>query len=186
MNYKEKNVKAGPFQYVNPAEDVIPVIAQFPWILRDNNVWIPPAARDFEWLAECGFNSAIILSTTVSDVQKAIELAGQVGIKCILEQYYHMDNEKMKTFVSNAEILKNLAGILLKEEPKYSWIAADGQVMEMYNWLISNNINKMVFLCLAYSMAAEYVGPDAKDYGSYLSTVQSRFNRRYGHTTITR
>lgn len=176
MNYKEKNVKAGPFPYVNPAEDVIPVIAQFPWIHRDNNEWQPPTERDFEWLAECGFNSAIILSTTVNDVIKAIGIAKNAGIKCILEQYYHMDNEKMKTFVSNAEILKNLAGILLKEEPKYSWIAADGQVREMYNWLISNNIGKMVFLCLAYSMAADYVGPDAKDYGSYLSTVQSRFN----------
>ena len=133
MNYKEKNVKAGPFQYVNPAEDVIPVIAQFPWIHRDNNKWQPPTERDFEWLAECGFNSAIILSTTVNDVIKAIGIAKNAGIKCILEQYYHMDNEKMKTFVSNAEILKNLAGILLKEEPKYSWIAANGQVMEMYN-----------------------------------------------------
>lgn len=51
MNNEGKDIKAGAI-YKNPAADNIPVIAQFPWILRENNAWQPPTFLDFEWLAE--------------------------------------------------------------------------------------------------------------------------------------
>ena len=152
---------------VYPAgEGVLPIIAVMPWLARLDDQWRAPTYADFEGLAECGFNVAVVLATEYEKIKDAFTYAEQTGIRCMLEQYYHMTNQTMVDLVERFKSNNSLVGFKLKSEPPFTWLNAGGEIRDICTKLRELSAG-IIWMDLAYSLDPKIVG-NYKDYSSYL------------------
>lgn len=189
--------RSSNYPYQSPTPGQLPIVATTPWREIVDGKRIPPTQEDFDGVAACGFNTALISSPILEYNRLGFDYAAENGMSGILQQYSYTENEFMMDFVEKLKCYSNLKGYLLWDEPKYHWLIEQPavnpnlnpnkedpflrryQVREMYDWLKKNDPSKMVYMNFPYTTTIDSGenknAEDAISYVDFLQFVEDNF-----------
>ena len=178
------------YSYCNPVNDKLPIVAY-----QDVKMGNPEVSEIidkgfYEAMRDCGFNMAMLLTSTTDKFSMALRILDNLGMKAIVNCSHHLatvrevkdpltgklhnesgDTANLKRFINDFKGFNSLWGWLLTDEPSYSILMNSLQsltkgsldIRTSYKEVRTISPEKVAFFNLAVGTSESIIGPSSSN-----------------------